>query len=60
MQRAFVVRLGPNVDSGLGRFEGWVEDVDTSREFKFRSADELLKFMVELYEEALRQQKEGK
>ena len=60
MQRTFVVRLGRTTDPALGKFEGSVEDVDSFTECKFRSADDLLKFMTERFEEALRQQREGK
>lgn len=58
MNRAFVVRLGSRTESAHGRFEGWVEEVDTGKELKFRSAEELLKFLGQRFDEALRRQRE--
>jgi hypothetical protein len=40
-----VVRLGPKTKPSEGRFEGCVEEVDTGQQLKFRSPDELLKFL---------------
>ena len=40
-----MVRLGPKTKPSEGRFEGWVEEVDTGKELRFRSRDELLKFL---------------
>ena len=45
MRCAFVVRLGPETKPSEGRFEGWVEEVDTGKELRFHSNDELLKFL---------------
>jgi hypothetical protein len=45
MRGAFVVQLGPESNPAQGRFEGWIEEVDTCIELRFRSAEELLKFM---------------
>jgi hypothetical protein len=56
MERAFVVRLGSNTEPSLGRFEGLVEDVDTGQQLRFRSADELLRFLGQRFDEALRRQ----
>jgi hypothetical protein len=33
-----------------GRLEGWVEEVDTGKELRFRSKDELLNFLSERFE----------
>jgi hypothetical protein len=33
--------------------EGWVEEVDTGNELRFRSKDELLKFLGERFESVL-------
>ena len=60
MQRAFVVRLGPKTEPTLGRFEGRVEEVDTGEELRFRSAEELLRFLGQRFDEALRHQQENK
>ena len=45
MRGAFVVQLGPESDPAEKRFEGWVEEVDSCIELRFRSTEELLKFM---------------
>ena len=45
MRGAFVVQLGPESNPAEGRFEGWVEEVDSCIELRFRSTEELLKFM---------------
>jgi hypothetical protein len=57
MERVFVVRLGSNTEPSLGRFEGLVEDVETGQELRFRSADELLRFLGQHFDEALRRQR---
>ena len=50
MRCAFVVRLGCETKPSEGRFEGWVEEVDTGNELRFRSKDELFKFLGERFE----------
>jgi hypothetical protein len=45
MRGAFVVQLGPESNPAEGRFEGWVEEVDSCTELRFHSTEELLKFM---------------
>jgi len=50
MRCAFVVRLGPKTKPSEGRFEGSVEEVDTSKELRFRSREELLKFLGECFQ----------
>lgn len=52
------MKLGPKTDSELGRLEGRVEEVDTGDELMFRSADELVRFLVERFDEALRRKQE--
>jgi len=47
MRRAFVVQLGPETKPAEGLFEGWVEEVDSFTELRFRSTEELLKFLGE-------------
>ncbi len=44
MRRAFVLQLGPGSEPHK-RFEGWIEEVDTGRELRFRSTEELLAFL---------------
>jgi len=53
MRCAFVVRLGSETNPSEGRFEGWVEEVDTGNELRFRSSTELLKFLGERFEATL-------
>jgi len=45
MRGAFVVQLGPETKPAQDRFEGWVEEVDSCTELRFRSSEELLKFL---------------
>ena len=45
MRRAFVLRISPECDVDAGKLEGWVEDVDSGRELKFKSVPELLSFI---------------
>ena len=54
MQRAFVVRLGPQTEPKLQRFKGHLEDVDTGEELRFESAAELLGFLGQRFDEARR------
>ena len=49
MRCSFVVRLGPNTNPGTQRFEGWAEEVDTGKQLRFHSQDELLAFFAERY-----------
>ena len=53
-----MVRLGAKTETARGHFEGRVEEVDTGEELKFRSTEELLRFMGQRYEEALRRERE--
>jgi len=50
MRGAFVVQLGPETRPTKGQFEGWVEEVDSSTQLRFRSGDELLKFLGARFE----------
>jgi hypothetical protein len=45
MRLAFVLRLGHDTRPADGFFEGWVEEVDSCTELRFRSTGELLKFL---------------
>jgi hypothetical protein len=58
MRGAFVVRPGPGTESARGQFEGWVEEVDTGKRVKFKSSEELLRFLGQRFEEALRRDRE--
>jgi len=50
MRAAFVVQLGPETKPSEGRFEGWVQEVDSCREQRFCSSEELLKFMGQRFD----------
>ena len=50
MRLAFVVRLGPDSQPAEGSFEGWVEEVDSCIEKRFRSTEELLKFLGQCFD----------
>jgi hypothetical protein len=45
MRGAFVIRLSLETQPDNNRFEGWAEEVDSGEEIKFRSAEELLRFL---------------
>lgn len=53
MRLAFVVRLGNDTQPAEGLFEGWVEEVDSSTEVRFRSTEELLKFLGRRFDLAM-------
>ena len=50
MRLAFVLRLGNDTRPADGFFEGWVEEVDSCTELRFRSTDELLKFLGQRFD----------
>jgi hypothetical protein len=52
MRGAFVVQLGSETKPAEGRFEGWVQEVDSSTELRFHSTGELLKFLGQRFESA--------
>jgi len=49
MRGAFVVQLGPETRPTKGQFEGWVEEVDSGEELRFRSGQELLAFLSQRF-----------
>ena len=53
MRGAFVVQLGPETKPTDGRFEGWVEEVDSCTELRFRSAEDLLNFLGQRFDLAM-------
>jgi len=53
MRGAFVVQLR-SADRGVRGMEGSVEEVDTGKEFHFRSEDELIAFLTECFAESCR------
>ncbi|MGA9641557.1 MAG: hypothetical protein WBQ72_09195 [Terriglobales bacterium] len=58
MRRAFVLRIAPDFDSDNDRVEGWVEEVDTGRELKFRSAPDLLTFLSKCVKESAKKKED--
>jgi hypothetical protein len=52
MRWAFVLQLGSGTAPLHQHIEGWIEEVDTGRELRFRSADELLTFLFQCFESA--------
>ena len=50
MRGAFVVQLGPETKPSEGRYEGLVEEVDSGRELRFRSAEELMNFLGQRFD----------
>jgi hypothetical protein len=50
MRGAFVVQLGSETKPADGKFEGWVKEVDSCTELRFRSGEELLKFLGQRFE----------
>ena len=58
MRHSFVLQLGSETDTTRGHFAGFIEEVDTGRELRFRSTEELLEFLTRCFEDAI--QREGK
>jgi hypothetical protein len=54
MRGAFVLTLASETRPTQGRFEGWIEEVDTGRELRFRSTEELLAFLARCFDETRR------
>lgn len=50
MRLAFVIRLGSDSRPVEGLFEGWVEEVDSCIERRFRSTEELLAFLGQRFD----------
>ena len=50
MRQAFVLQLGTDSDPSRRHFVGVIEEVDTGRELRFKSTDELLAFLAECFE----------
>ena len=45
MREAFVLQLSDESQPSEGQLAGWIEEVDTGRELRFRSTAELLAFL---------------
>lgn len=52
MKRAFVLKLDEGMNISQGLVSGYVEDVTTGRELRFRSANQLLEFLEEVVKNA--------
>src|SRR5262249_18310777 len=50
MRLAFVLRLGNQCRPAAGAFEGWVQEVDSCTELRFRSTEQLLKFLGQRFD----------
>jgi hypothetical protein len=59
MREAFVLRLSPDSDPERRHFVGWIEEVDTARELRFTSTDQLLQFLSQCLIEAQRNDRGG-
>ena len=48
-----MLQLGPETIPTEGEFEGWVQEVDSCTELRFRTTEELLEFLGQRFEQAL-------
>jgi hypothetical protein len=55
MRQAYVLTLGSETDASKRHFVGCIEEVDTGRELRFQSTDELLAFLAECFEKSTKQ-----
>ena len=53
-----MVQLGPETQTSQKHFVGQIEEVDTGRETRFRSTEELLTFLRDCYDLAKRREGE--
>jgi hypothetical protein len=51
MRQAFVLQLGSETNTARGHFAGVIEEVDTGRELRFKSTDELLAFLAQCFDD---------
>jgi len=49
MKWSFVLTLGAGTKPCQRQIEGWIEEVDTGRELRFRNTDELLVFLCQCF-----------
>lgn len=52
MRQAFVLTLGAETDATRHHFVGLIEEVDTGRELRFKSTEELLEFLAKCFEDS--------
>lgn len=57
MREAFVLTLGHETKTVHRQFVGVIEEVDTGRELRFKSTEELLEFLAQCFEDARRREK---
>lgn len=50
MRQAFVLKLRSETDAERHHFVGCIEEVDTGRELRFKSTEELLEFLALCFE----------
>jgi hypothetical protein len=55
-RQAFVLQLGPETRPDEGLFDGWIEELDTGLELRFRSTEALLTFLAQRFELAQHRQ----
>jgi hypothetical protein len=55
MRQAFVLKLGAETEPARRHFVGSIEEVDTGRELRFKSTDELLAFLAQCFENEMKQ-----
>ena len=60
MREAFVLTLGYETDTKRRQFVGVIEEVDTGRELRFKSTEELLKFLAQCFEDAKQRDESAK
>ena len=53
MRQGFVLTLGYETEANRRQFAGLIEEVDTGRELRFRSTEELLEFLAQCFEDAV-------
>jgi hypothetical protein len=58
MRHAFVLRIAPDFDFDNNKVEGRVEEVDTGRELRFRSAPDLLTFLSKCVKESAKKKED--
>ncbi len=57
MRQAFVLTLGYETEVSRRQFVGSIEEVDTGRELRFRSTEELLEFLAQCFEDAAQRER---
>jgi len=58
MKLAYILQLGSETDVARRHFVGWIEEVDTGRELRFKSTDELLDFLAECFDNSRKRELE--